>query len=143
MSLYDNIKRQLTRDEGREKSAYTDSLGYITIGVGRLIDKRKNAGLRDSEIDFLLENDIDEVTSSLEMHLPWVKNLDEARYGALVNMAFQLGVDGLLKFDMTLHLIKTGNYGYASAEMLNSLWAKQTPARANRLAYQIRTGEWQ
>ena len=58
-------------------------------------------------------------------------------------MAFQLGIDGLLKFKNTLNLIEAGDYETASKEMLNSLWAKQTPERAKRLSEQIRTCQWQ
>jgi lysozyme len=57
-------------------------------------------------------------------------------------MAFQMGVDGLLKFKNTLELIKNGKYKEASDAMLDSLWAKQTPNRASRLSAQMKTGEW-
>lgn len=62
---------------------------------------------------------------------------------SLLNMAFQMGVDGLLGFKNTLELIRTGSYEKAAEGMLSSLWAKQTPARAKRLAVQMRTGVWQ
>jgi lysozyme len=58
-------------------------------------------------------------------------------------MSFQLGVDGLLGFKNTLKMIEQRNYEAAAAGMLNSLWAKQTPERANRMAEQMRTGIWQ
>jgi len=54
-----------------------------------------------------------------------------------------MGVDGLLGFKNTLELIRTGSYEKAAEGMLSSLWAKQTPARAKRLAVQMRTGVWQ
>ena len=53
-----DLKSQLLREEGAESCAYQDSLGFWTIGVGRLIDSRKGGGLSNEEIDFLLENDI-------------------------------------------------------------------------------------
>ena len=49
----------LKKEEGVVKHAYQDHLGYWTIGVGRLIDKRKGGGLSDEEIDYLLGNDIE------------------------------------------------------------------------------------
>ncbi|MFV0678197.1 hypothetical protein [Variovorax sp. tm] len=58
-------------------------------------------------------------------------------------MSFQLGVDGLLGFKHTLALIEEGNYTFAADNMLKSKWADQTPARAKRLANQMRTGVWQ
>jgi lysozyme len=138
------LERQLRGDEGVEPCVYPDHLGFSTIGVGRLVDKRKpGAGLRSDEISYLLHNDIDDRIEALTRRLPWFQNLDDARRGVLLNMAFQLGTDGLLKFVNTLKLIEDGKYDLAAHAMLQSLWAKQTPARAERMAEQMRTGQWQ
>ena len=136
------LLRQLQRDEGFKDHAYQDHLGYWTIGFGRLIDERKGGHITLEEGLFFLNNDIDNKTEELLKRLPWVNDLDDARKGVLVNMAFQLGVDGLLKFKNTLELIKSGKYKEASDAMLDSLWAKQTPNRASRLSAQMKTGEW-
>lgn len=139
-----NIVRQLNGDEGRKPCVYQDSLGYWTIGVGRLVDPRKpGAGLRPKEMDYLLANDVEDRVQELTKRLPWFTTLDEARQGVLVNMSFQLGVDGLLGFRNTLELVRTGKYAEASYAMLQSKWANQTPERAQRLSDQMRTGEWQ
>jgi lysozyme len=137
------ITRQLRGDEGVKEHAYQDHLGYWTIGVGRLIDKRKGGGLKPHEIDYLLRNDIDERVEELTRRLPWFQDLDDARRGVLLNMSFQMGVDGLLGFKNTLAMVKAGDYEGAARGMLNSLWAKQTPERAQRLSDQMRTGQWQ
>ena len=68
--------------------------------------------------------------------------LSAARQAVLVNMAFQLGTKGLLAFRVTLGSIEDGQYSEAALGMLDSTWAKQTPARAMRLATQMETGEW-
>ena len=138
----DDLARQLRRDEGVVEHAYIDSEGWTTIGVGRLIDKRKGGRLRDDEIEFLLQNDITEKTEELLRRLPWVADLDEARQGGLINMAFTLGVSGLLGFRKTLALIEAGDYTKASVEMLDSKWARQGKGRATRLSEQMRTGKW-
>lgn len=138
-----NIIEQLKRDEGVMLHAYQDHLGYWTIGVGFLIDERKNGGLRIEEIDFILQNRLAILTKELAIKLPWFLDLSTARQGVLVNMAFQLGVNGLLAFKNTLALIQQGKYFQAATEMLNSKWAKQTPKRANRLAEQMRLDKWQ
>ena len=52
------LAQMLEAEEGRKRSAYQDHLGYWTIGVGRLIDRRKGGGLSPDEIDYLLTNDI-------------------------------------------------------------------------------------
>lgn len=136
------LTKQLRRDEGVEKSAYQDSLGYWTIGVGRLIDKRKGGGLSDDEMDYLLQNDIKEKTLELKSRVKCFDKLSEPRKGVLINMAFNLGTNGLLNFKKTMALIEAGDYEAASKEMLNSTWAKQVGARATRLSEQLKTNTW-
>jgi lysozyme len=138
-----DLKSQLLREEGAESCAYQDSLGYWTIGVGRLIDPRKGGGLSNEEIDFLLENDIKTKTREVLLALPWMPRLSEPRQAVLIGMAFQMGMKGLLQFKRMLSAVEDGQYFEAAMEMLDSTWAKQTPARAARLAKQMETGEWQ
>ena len=141
--MIEKLTAQLKRDEGTKAIAYQDHLGFLTIGVGRLIDSRKpGAGLRPDEIDYLLRNDIADRVEALTKALPWLDRLDEARQGVLLNMAFQLGTAGLLGFKSTLALVAAGKYAEAAEQMLKSKWATQTPARAKRLAEQMKTGEW-
>lgn len=137
------LTKQLRRDENEVLHAYTDHLGFWTIGVGRLIDKRKGGGITPDESAYLLSNDIDRRDAELLRRAPWMANLDPVRFGALMNMAFQMGVDGLLEFVNTLGLVRAGKYDEAAQQMLKSLWAQQTPARALRIAEQMRTGVWQ
>ena len=124
--------------------AYQNHLGYWTIGIGRLIDKRKGGGISTEESAYLFANDLDTKLAGVRRRLPWFDRLDEARQGVLLNMAFQMGVDGLLRFKNTLAMIERGDYANAATGMLNSLWVReQTPARAKRLSEQMRTGVWQ
>lgn len=141
--MISELKRQLTGDEGKRRTVYADSLGLLTIGIGRLVDDRKpGAGLRDSEIEFMLQNDVEDRINSLHDVLPWFQNLDDVRKGALLNMSFQLGVEGLLGFKTSLGLIRDGDYDEAARQLLKSKWAEQTPARAKRISEQVRTGRW-
>lgn len=142
--MIQDIVRQLKLDEGVRRTAYQDHLGYWTIGVGRLIDASKpGAGLRDSEIELLLRNDVEDRIVAISRALPWYHELDEARQGVLINMAFQLGTAGLLGFKTTLDLVAKGKYADAADQMMRSKWAQQTPTRAARLSQQMRTGKWQ
>jgi lysozyme len=137
------LSRQLIGDEDKRAHVYQDHLGYWTIGIGRLVDKRKpGSGLRDVEMIFMLQNDIEDRMKQLTARLPWFATLDEARQGVLLNMSFQLGVDGLLGFKTTLGLVEKGDYAQAAEQMLSSKWANQTPARARRMSDQMRTGVW-
>lgn len=137
-----DLKTQLIREEGAESCAYQDSLGYWTIGVGRLIDSRKGGGLSNEEIDMLLDNDIKAKTAEVLQTLPWVSKLNEPRQAVLLQMAFQMGLRGLLGFKRMLGSMEDGQYGEAAVEMLDSKWAQQTQERAKRLARQIITGGW-
>jgi len=137
------LTEQLRRDEGAVGHAYHDSFGFLTIGVGRLIDARRGGGLSPAEIDFLLANDIAEKTAQVLEALPWAARLSEPRLAVLINMAFQMGVSGLLQFKRTLGSIEDGQYGEAAVEMLDSLWAQQTPERAKRLSKQMESDKWQ
>lgn len=137
-----NITDQLRRDEDEVLHVYTDSLGFATIGVGRLIDSRKGGGITVEESAYLLSNDIKRKTIEVIHALPWAENLDPVRFFVLVNMAFQMGTDGLLGFKNTLLLIQAGNWDKAAENMILSKWHSQTPARCERLAKQLKTGEW-
>jgi len=133
------LEEQLVRDEGVRLKPYTDSVGKRSIGVGRNLD---DVGITIEEAFFLRDNDILKVKIALVAALPWVAQLDDARRGALENMAYNMGVRGLLKFKNTLALVQTGKYEEAAAAMLQSRWAKQVGPRADRLAEQMKTGEW-
>lgn len=128
------IITDLKRDEGFRSHAYQDHLGYWTIGIGRMIDKRKGGGISKEEADYLLLNDIWRVLDQLRDNLPWFDQLSESQQRALVNMGFQLGVGGVLKFRRMLAHLKSGNGEAARQEALDSLWARQTPYRALRVA---------
>lgn len=138
-----NIIEQLRRDEGEVLHAYTDTLGYLTIGVGRLIDKRRGGGISREESAFLLDNDLRACESALDVRLPWWRELNEPRRAVLIGMAFQMGMGGLLGFRNTLAMVQRGDYASAARGMLNSKWATQTPKRAHRMSEQMRTGAWQ
>lgn len=136
------ITRLLRGDEGEVLHVYRDHLGYETLGVGRLVDKRKGGGITAEESAYLLANDIARKSAELDKRLSWWRELDDARQGVLLSMAFQMGVDGLLGFKNTLAMVKGGDYEAAAKGMLHSMWAKQTPERAERMAEQMRTGCW-
>jgi len=68
------------------------------------------------------------------LHCLWWQALLESQRRALGNMAFQLGIAGLMKFRKTLRYLQEGNYPAAATEALDSKWAEQTPERATRVA---------
>lgn len=135
-----NLKDQLVRDEELRLKPYTDSVGKLTIGIGRnLTDK----GVSLQEAYTLLANDITAAAADLQTTFPWTETLDDVRRAALVNMTFNMGIHGLAEFRDFLEKLQAGDFSAAAGAMLDSLWARQVGPRATRLSIQIQTGEWQ
>ena len=134
------LAEQLKKHEGLRLKPYTDTVGKLTLGIGRNLEDK---GITEQEALFMLNNDVDYFYGQLNKKLTWFKSLDDARQNVLVNMAFNLGVSGLLSFKNSLSLIKAGHYTAAASAMLDSKWAKQVGYRAKELAEQMRTGEYQ
>ena len=137
--MSDKIIEMLRLHEGVKSHVYTDHLGYETIGVGRCIRKNVGLGLSDDEINYLLSNDVSRVTAELG-RFKWFPELNEARRDAMINLCFQLGLTKLLKFKNFLASMQEGDYEAASTHLLDSLYARQTPARANEIAKLISNG---
>lgn len=135
-----NIREQLIRDEGRHLKVYRCPAGKLTIGVGRNLEDR---GITHVEALYLLDNDIADFRKGIVTALPWSATLDDARFGVLLNMAFNLGLDGLLEFKNMLLSIRLEQWDKAAQHLLDSKYAEQVGDRARRLATQIRTGVWQ
>jgi lysozyme len=133
----DQLRTELTRDEAEKLMPYTDTVGKLTIGVGRNLSDR---GISHDESQYLLSNDIRLVESDLNQHLPWWINLTDARQRVLANMCFNLGINRLLGFKNTLEFIRTEQWDKAADGMLQSTWAKQVGQRAIRLSEMIRNG---
>lgn len=134
----------LRNEEGVRYKPYKDHLGYWTIGVGHLIDPIKGAKwiegpLTDAQVNALLDEDI----AKVERGLPdWMRELGPVRYAIMVDMAFQMGVNGLLGFKNTLRYVREGQYEQAANNMRQSLWYRQTTNRANRRIKEMLTGEY-
>lgn len=139
-----NLREQLIRDEGRHLKPYRCPSGKLTIGVGRNLEDR---GITHAEALYLLDNDISDFTRQVSQSLPWSAQLDQARFGVLINMAFNMGLgndsEGLLSFKQMLLNLRNARWDQAAAELLDSAYARQVGDRARRLAAQILTGVWQ
>jgi lysozyme len=151
------LRAELVRDEGLRLKTYRCTAGKLTCGVGRNLDdvgifpwetdalkittaSVKAKGLTKPQALALLDNDINRVLDDLEHALPWVAKLDEVRLRVIANMAFNLGIGGLLGFKNTLKMIERGRYADAADNMLLSLWARQVGDRAKRLSNLMRLG---
>lgn len=132
--IHQHLLDQLELHEGFRSKPYRDSVGKLTIGIGRNLD---DVGITRKEALFLLEQDIIKVQNVLEEHW-WYNQLSQVRKDVVTDMAFNLGVAGFFKFKRTIGSISRGEYGKAAAEMLESKWARQVGSRARRLAEMMR-----
>lgn len=133
----DRLIAQLIIDEGKRNKPYRDTVGKLTIGVGRNLDDR---GLSDDEIAYLLSNDLKIVERELDVHLTWWRGMCDARQNVLASMAFNMGINTLKTFKNTLQAMRDGRYADAADGMLASKWAKQVGQRAVRLSKMMREG---
>ena len=131
------ILEQLKRDEGVRHTAYQDTHGVWTVGVGHNL----RVPLSDTAIEQILADDLLAVDTACRALPVWYQ-LSPARQGVLLNMAFNVGFDGLLRFQKMFAALRSGDYERAAVEMRDSLWARQVGARADRLAKQMETDAW-
>lgn len=131
------IKAHLRAHEGCVLHAYQDHLGYWTIGYGRMIDERRGGGISEAEAEQLLSNDVAFVIRSLEREAPFLHTLPEGVQHALVGMAYQMGVAGVMSFRRMWAALEQGDWELAAEEALHSRWAEQTPRRAHEVAAMI------
>lgn len=142
---------QLKRYEGLRLEAYRCPAGKLTVGYGHNCDVWPVAGVEDegdvvsrTKAEELLAEDVAFFAEELDGRLSfdWRK-MEEPRQAVLLNMAFNMGVSGLLGFKHALGAMKIGDYARAGTEMLDSRWAKQVRGRAAELARQMVLGCWE
>ena len=135
------LQQMLLHHEGKRNKPYTDTVGKLTIGIGRNLDDK---GLSDDEIFHLLNNDIADAIEDVRHCFSCYDQLSDARRMVLVSMAFNLGRARLAKFVRFIGAVHLGRYDEAAEEMLDSTWAKQVGDRAVTLATMMRddTTEW-
>ncbi len=148
----DKLTDQLKRHESYRKRMYLCTAGKETIGFGynlkanplhlsslEISNFYKN-GMNEVEAERILKLMISKCVDQLEEAIPFINKLDTVRQDCLINMCFNMGLVGLLKFKKALLLVKAGDYQKASIEMLDSKWAKDVGNRALELSTQMKSG---
>jgi lysozyme len=136
----ERLRQQLILHEGLKLYPYADTVGKLTIGVGRNLTDN---GISHVEALFLLDNDIElRAVADLMREAPWVAELDPVRQAVVIDMCFNLGWPRLSQFRNTLAAIQRGDWVLAAEGMRASLWAKQVGSRAVRLRKMMLTGKW-
>ena len=136
MTVKNDARKMIMRDEGWKPKPYKDTEGIWTIGFGTNISRitrEEGEALLDLRLNKIMEHDLLIFGEELA-------NLNNARIIVLINMLYQLGLLGVKKFTRMRQAIKEKDFRRASIEMLDSKWHKQTPHRCRRLAKIMETG---
>ena len=137
MSLEERVKLH----EGFVSKIYLDSLSKKTIGWGHLItpDDHFKEGVEYSkeELEEVFQKDLKRAINEAD-DLIKTKIADKARE-VIIEMVYQLGKTGVSKFKNMWSALQESppNFFEAHVQMLDSRWAKQTPARATEMAEQM------
>lgn len=132
-----SLRDQLIKHEGFRLKPYRDTVGKLTIGVGRNIE---DVGISQAEAMMLLNNDIDRCVAELSRAFVWFEYQTSERKRALIDMCFNLGITRLLGFKKMIAAIEVCDYDRAAREALDSRWASQVGQRAHTIANMIRRG---
>lgn len=135
------LRAQVKTDEGFRGQLYRDSLGYQTIGYGRLLEPVRGGGISKDEAEYMLANDLRTAERLCEAFPAW-EDLSPVRQAVLINMCFNMGAPTLREFTKLFAALVQQDYAEAASEMLASKWARQVGARAVRLAQQMKSGQW-
>lgn len=153
LDLY-TISQRLQIHEGLRLKPYFCTRGKQTIGVGRCLDTNPltkeeervvgdwRHGITKGAAVYLLHNDIRRIVKECKKKIKFFADLDDERQYALIDMAFNLGISGLLQFKKMLAALACGNYKTAAAECLASKYAKDVGIRAKRIARTIESGKF-
>ncbi len=135
MSVLDSTLPRIKIEEGFRANAYRDSRGNLTIGYGFDVD----AGISEFAASALCAAQITERAQALSAYW-WAKGLDDVRLGVIVDVSFNVGIDGLLHFVNMLSCIGKKDWPGAQAALLDSAAARELPGRYERLGRILLSG---
>lgn len=139
---YQLTKKHIKQEEGVSLTAYRCTEGYKTIGYGHKLPE--NSPTTHISLDYankLFDKDFNAALFQANK-IPFFDKLTEARQCVILNMIFQLGYQGTLKFKKFLKFVEKGDYAEAAQEMKRSRWYSQTRNRVNRLAVMLQNDEF-
>jgi len=161
-AMTENVIDRIIRHEGFRSHVYLDSKGFLSLGYGTTVGKvsasveklirdfpsqlqARGVGTNKALARLAVQDRVGAVRSELEDERSVFVSLSHVRCDVLVEMAYQLGVNGCLNFKLMWIALGNDDYEAASDEMLDSVWAREppprgTPERAEELAGIMRAG---
>ena len=137
MNIVKLARGLIIQHEGFWSHPYRDTVGKLTIGYGTNLEDR---GISRAEALELLDNDIHRLIRDLYGY-PWFLSLSEPRRAVIIDMAYNLGLHGLLGFRRMIAAIELKMWEEAGKEMMDSKWAHQVGRRAETLRDIMVSGE--
>jgi len=131
------LTKTLIRHEGMRGKPYDCPAGFLTIGVGRNLEAN---GISEEEALVLLRNDIVSCYQQCKREFSWFEDLNDVRQEAIINLVFNIGLDGFKKFKKTIGFIKQEKWSEAATELLDSRYADQVGKRAQEVSRMLETG---
>ena len=126
---YAELVSRLQTEEGFRSRPYRDTRGVLTVGFGTSLD----VGLTRPEATFLLRSRLERLGQCVAEHWqPWEAAGPRAKQ-VLLDMAYELGCAGVLKFTRMLAALARRDFPAAAAEIADSRYAHQVPHRAAAL----------
>ena len=117
----------IKRNEGLRLKPYQCKAGKLTIGYGRNLEAK---GISIKEAEYLFKNDLKIVAKQVENRIEFYRKLSYKRKMVLVDMAFNMGIEGLLGFKRMLAAMKRKDFMEAGKEVMRSKYAEQVKTRA-------------
>ena len=130
-----DLLESIKKHEGFVEHVYDDSLGIPTIGYGFAI---KDLVLDEDIAEDILIRKLERLKRNANSRFRWLEDMPVVVQEVILNMCYQLGVTGVSKFRKAISALQEGEWDEAANEMLDSLWARQTPNRATELSNIVR-----
>jgi lysozyme len=149
LDILDEACKQISMDEGYKAKPYFDTEQVLTIGIGfaiRDLTLAEKAILGNlNEVTYLdslkvLFLKVSRVYDELSARLPWITQLPGMVQVGILDLTYQVGVDGLLKYKKMLLSLTARDYINAELEEMDSKEARQTPKRALHIKQLIQSG---
>ena len=142
--MYKEVKEEIKACEGYVNKIYKCSEGFDTIFYGHKVtpedDYEHGVEYTKNEGEVVFEKDFQTTLDAAE-RLIADRPINNTAKEVIINMVYQIGEGGVSKFKNMWKALDSEDYGEASFQMLDSLWAKQTPARAGKLAGKMRSAK--
>ena len=130
----------LKEHEGRRLKPYTDTVGKLTIGYGRNLT---DVGISDEEARIMFAHDVENAENTCLYHFTWFRDLDEVRKDVIVNLVFNMGINGVKGFRKMIEAIAHQQWAQAAWELSNSQWKTQVGKdRHDTLTNALEYGRW-